>query len=263
MCYAYRRIVVKVGTSTLTYPTGLINIRHLERLVKVLADLKNAGCEVLLVTSGAIGVGVGKLGLEKRPHDIPLKQAAAAVGQCELMNLYEKLFAEYNHTVAQLLLTRDVVEQTRRLENVSNTIDTLLRLKVIPVVNENDTVSVEEIEAVVTFGDNDTLSAIVAGIARADLLVLLSDIDGLFDADPHKTSDVHLIPRVREVTEDLYGIAGGAGTAGGTGGMVTKLRAAEIAMDGGADMAILNGANPALLYELLEGRPAGTLFSKK
>ena len=258
-----RRIVVKVGTSTLTYPTGLINIRHLERLCRVLADLRNAGNEILLVSSGAVGVGMGILGLPERPRELTMKQAAAAVGQCELMDLYSSAFGEYNHTVAQILLTRDVVESSVRAALVRRTIRTLLSLNVIPIFNENDTVAVEELEAVTAFGDNDTLSAIVAGLAEADLLVLFSDIDGLYDRDPHRDPQAALIPVVEAVTPELYGIAGGAGSSVGTGGMTTKLHAAEIAAENGCDMVILNGTRPELLYDFLEGKPVGTLFRGK
>lgn len=252
----YRRVVVKVGTSTLAYSTGLINIRQVERLVKVLADLKNAGCQVLLVSSGAIGVGAGKLGLKSRPKDIPTKQAAAAVGQCELMYLYDKLFGEYNHSVSQLLLTRDVVEHPARKQNVTNTIETLLNLGVIPIINENDTVAIEEIE----FGDNDTLSAIVAEVAAAELLVLMSDIDGLYDRDPRKDPNARLIHTVTAITPQLEALAGGAGSENGTGGMITKLHAGAIAEKAGFDMAIVNGEKAELLYPLCEGKPEGTFF---
>lgn len=257
------RIVVKVGSSTLTYATGLINIRHLERLCRVLSDLKNAGNELLLVSSGAVAVGMGVLGLRERPREITMKQAAAAVGQCELMDLYSDAFGSYNHTVAQILLTRDVVESDTRAELVRRAIGNLLHLGVIPIFNENDTVSVEELEALTNFGDNDTLSAIVAGLADADLLVLFSDIDGLYDSDPHKNPNAALIPVVEDVTPALYDAAGGAGSSVGTGGMTTKLHAAEIAASHGCDMVILNGSNPELLYDFLEGRQVGTLFRGK
>ena len=254
------RIVVKVGSSTLTYQTGLINIRHLERLCRVLSDLRNAGNEILLVSSGAVAVGMGVLGLRERPHEITMRQAAAAVGQCELMDLYSNAFGEYNHTVAQILLTRDVVENETRASNVRRAIENLLMLGVIPIFNENDTVSVEELEALTNFGDNDTLSAIVAGLAKADLLVLLSDIDGLYDSDPHRNPNAALIPVVGRVTQELYEAAGGAGSSVGTGGMTTKLHAAEIAAANGCDMVILNGSHPELMYDCLEGKPVGTLF---
>lgn len=254
-----KRIVVKIGTSTLTHETGMMNIRRVEMLVKVLSDLKNAGKEIILVSSGAIGIGVGKLGLKSRPTDTPSKQAAAAVGQCELMYLYDKLFEEYHHPVAQLLLTRDVIENSIRKQNVINTLKRLLDMDVIPVINENDTVSVDEI----VFGDNDTLSAIVAVLSDADLLVLMSDIDGLFDSDPHKNPDAKLIPIIDEIDERIHNLAGSAGTSRGTGGMVTKINAAEIATAEGIPMAILNGQKPELLYDLFDNLPVGSIFLPK
>lgn len=251
-----RRIVVKVGTSTLTHSTGMLNIRRVEGLVKVLADLKNAGKELVLVTSGAIGVGAGSLGMRQRPSDMPTKQACAALGQCELMYLYDKYFSGYNHQVAQVLLTRDIIDVPLRKENVCNTLRRLLELSVIPVVNENDTVSVDEIE----IGDNDTLSAIVASLVKADLLVILSDIDGLYEQNPREHPDAWLIPLVRKLDEDILALGGGRGSEFGTGGMATKLHAASLCMENGIPMAILNGQDPNKLYGLLEGRPAGTLF---
>ncbi|MDD2955146.1 MAG: glutamate 5-kinase [Oscillospiraceae bacterium] len=254
-----KKIVVKVGTSTLTHGTGLINIRRMERFVKTLADLKNSGRDLILVSSGAIGVGVGKLGLAARPSDTPSKQAAAAVGQCELMYLYDKLFSEYNHPVAQVLLTRDVVELSARKANCVNTFRRLLEMGVIPVVNENDTVAVEEIE----FGDNDTLSAMVAVLAGADALVILTDIDGLYEEDPRKNPAAALIPEVEEVTDEILALAGGVGSSRGTGGMVTKLHAAQIACPAGIEMAIVNGSDPEILYDLFEGKAVGTRFCGK
>lgn len=254
-----RRIVVKVGTSTLTHSTGMLNIRRVEALVKVLADLKNAGKELVLVTSGAIGVGAGKLGMRRRPSDMPTKQACAALGQCELMYLYDKYFSGYNHQVAQVLLTRDIIDSPARKENVCNTLQRLLELSVIPVVNENDTVSVEEIE----IGDNDTLSAIVATLVKADLLLLLSDIDGLFEQNPREHPDAKLIPLVRELNEEIFALGAGKGSEFGTGGMATKLHAASVCMDSGIPMVILNGKDPEQLYGLLEGRQLGTLFLGK
>ncbi len=250
------RIVVKVGTSTLAYPTGRLNIRRVEMLCKVLSDLKNEGHEVVLVSSGAIGMGVGKLGLPCRPKDIPTKQAAAAVGQCELMYTYDKLFSEYNHAVAQILLTGSDVEQETRRQNFHNTLFRLLELGVLPIVNENDTVATEEI----VIGDNDTLAAIVAVSAGADLLVLLSDIDGLYTADPHKNPDARLISRVEALTPEIWALAQGKGSDLGTGGMVTKLRAAAMAMENRMDMVIANGADPRILYDIAEGAQAGTRF---
>lgn len=253
-----KRIVVKVGTSTLTHQTGLLNLRRIEVLVKMLSDLKNAGMELILVSSGAIGVGVGELGLKEKPSDTPTKQACAAIGQCELMYIYDKLFSEYNHKVAQILLTKDVVEQPHRKENVQNTFNRLLDMNVIPVVNENDTVSVEEIE----FGDNDTLAAVVGKLVDADLLIMLSDIDGLYDKNPRQFSDAKLIPHVEEITEEIRALAGGKGSSLGTGGMITKLNAAQIAMDAGFPMILLNGQHPDLLYDLYDGKEVGTLFGR-
>ena len=253
------RIVIKVGTSTLAYPTGLINIRRVEELCRVMSDLKNAGHELVLISSGAIGMGVGKLGLGKRPTDIPPKQAAAAIGQCELMYTYDKLFGEYNHTVAQILLTGADIENEIRRKNFHNTMFRLLEFGVLPVINENDTVATEEI----VIGDNDTLGAIVAANVDADLLILLSDIDGLYTKDPHKYADAELIPVVEELTPEILALAEGKGSELGTGGMKTKLRAAEIAVSAGIDMIIANGSEPNLLYNVIDGKPFGTRFVGK
>ena len=250
------RIVVKVGTSTLAHGTGHMNIRRVEALCKVLSYIKNAGHEVILVSSGAIGMGVGKLSLSSRPEDIPTKQAAAAVGQCELMYTYDRLFSEYNHTVAQLLVTGSDVEDPVRRENFHNTLYRLLELRALPVINENDTIATDEI----VIGDNDTLSAIVAATVNADLLVVLSDIEGLHTADPRSDPDARLIDRVDEITPGIEALAGGNGTSLGTGGMVTKLRAARIAMASGIDMVIANGAQPEKLYDIIDGGPVGTRF---
>ncbi len=253
------RIVVKLGTSTLAHSTGRLNIRRIEELCKVLSDLKNAGHEIILVSSGAIGMGVGKLSLSSRPEDIPTKQAAAAVGQCELMYTYDKIFTEYNHTVAQILITSPDIEDQKRKQNFHNTLERLLELGSLPIINENDTVSTDEIE----IGDNDTLSAIVTANINADLLVLLSDIDGLYDKDPHKCDDAKLIDEVSEITEDILKLGGGKGSSLGTGGMATKLKAAMIATEAGCEMVIANGANPLKLYDIVEGKPVGTKFKKR
>ncbi|MFV0498038.1 MAG: glutamate 5-kinase [Candidatus Fimivivens sp.] len=250
-----KRIVIKIGTTTLTHGGGLINYRRLESLVKTLSDLKNSGKEIVLVSSGAIGVGIGILGLKSRPSDMPTKQACAAIGQCELMYTYDKLFSEYNHSVAQILLTRDVVEEAQRQQNVINTFDRLLELGIIPIVNENDTVSTEEIE----FGDNDTLSAIVAKLIHADALVLLSDIDGLYTANPKEDATATLIPVVENI-ESIRHLAGDSSSIFGRGGMITKINAAEIVCEVGIDMSIINGSQPALLYDLFDGAPIGTYF---
>ena len=253
------RIVIKVGTSTLAHSTGHLNIRRVEELCKVVSDIKNSGHEVILVSSGAIGMGVGKLGLRSRPTDIPTKQAAAAVGQCELMYTYDKLFSEYNHTVAQLLITGDIVDDPQRHGNFCNTLTRLLELGVLPIINENDTVSTKEIE----IGDNDTLSAIVAETVGADRLVLLSDIDGLYTADPHKDPDATLIRRVNKIDDALLALAGGSSGKQGTGGMVTKLQAARICMACGCEMVIANGSDPVILYDILDGKPVGTTFTER
>lgn len=250
------RIVVKIGTSTLAHPGGRLNIRHTEALVKVWSDIKNAGHELIIVSSGATGLGVGKLQIS-RPKDMVTKQAAAAVGQCELMYTYDKLFTEYNHTVAQLLITRpDIAEGGRRRENFHVTLERLLELGALPIINENDTISTEEI----SIGDNDTLSAMVAASIRADLLILLSDIDGLYDSDPHENPDARLIPVVERLDDHIRALAGGSGSSLGTGGMVTKLQAAQIATEAGCEMVIANGHHPAALYDIAAGQPAGTRF---
>ena len=251
------RIVIKIGTSTLAHPTGHLNIRLVEQLCKVICDIKNAGHEVILVSSGAIGMGVGKLGLRSRPSDIPTKQAAAAVGQCELMYTYDKLFSEYNHTVGQLLITGDDVANHTRHENFRNTLNRLLELEAIPIINENDTVATDEI----VIGDNDTLAAIVASSISADKLVLLSDIDGLYTADPHKDPNAQLLSFVPEITDAIRALGGGSVGSQGTGGMATKLHAAEICLDAGCDMIITNGKRPDDLYDILDGKAVGTTFS--
>ena len=253
------RIVIKVGTSTLTHQNGNINIRRIENLCKVISDLKNSGLEIILVSSGAIAMGVGKLGLNKKPQDIPTKQACAAIGQCELMYVYDKLFQEHNHTVAQILMTGADFENAERYENFKNTMDRLLELGVLPILNENDTIATSEIKV----GDNDTLSAITAVGAHADLLVLLSDIDGLYTADPRKVPDATLIPTVEAITDDVLELAGAAGTELGTGGMITKLHAAKLCMDAGIDMIITNGSNPSSLYDIFDGKVVGTRFVGK
>lgn len=251
-----KRIVIKVGSSTLTHPSGMINIRRIEALVKVLADLQNSGKEIVFVSSGAQAVGMGKMGLKEKPKDMPSKQAIAAVGQCELMYLYDKQFSLYNHKVAQVLLTKDGIVAEDRRQNVINTLTKLIEMGTIPIINENDTVSYEEIE----FGDNDTLSAIVGRLVEADLLVILSDIDGLYNKDPHKYEDAELISCVEKIDDDILALAGSAGSKLGTGGMITKIHAAQIANNAGFDMVIMNGSNPDLLYDLFEDKQVGTIF---
>jgi len=260
-----KRIVVKVGTSTLLREGGGVDLREMDQLSRVLSDLKNMGHEIILVSSGAIGVGTVKLGLPKRPTELRRKQAAAAVGQCELMHLYDKLFGEYGQTVAQILLTDADVDDPHRREHLTGTFDAILDMGVIPVVNENDSVSAAEIETgqKKVLGDNDTLSAIVAGLCRADLLVLLSDIDGLYDADPHTDPAARLIPEVTAITPEIEALSGGGGSKWGTGGMATKLTAARRAMQDGIDMIIANSARLDALYDIVEGKPTGTRFVAK
>ena len=253
-------VVVKIGTSTLTYESGKLNLRRIDQLCRALSDLQNSGRKIVLVSSGAIGVGVGKLGLEKRPDDTAKKQALAAVGQCELMFIYDKFFGEYHQNVAQVLLTAADIEDKMRRHNVETTLQRLLQLGAIPVINENDTVSTAEIAEVSTLGDNDTLASIVAVSVEADLLVLLSDIEGLYTADPHKDPNAVLIREVTAITPDIEALAGGAGSGQGTGGMVTKLRAARRVTQQGIPMVIANGADPLCLYDIVEGKPVGTRF---
>lgn len=254
-----KRLVVKVGTSTLTYDTGKTNIRRMHKLVSVLSDIVNSGIEVALVTSGAIGVGVGKLGLKERPSDISGRQAAATVGQCELMFMYDKLFGEYGHTVGQLLITKSDVDSEERRKNLVNTFEKLFDYGAVPIVNENDSVAVDEI----VYGDNDSLSAIVAKLVNADALIILTDIDGLYDDNPNENEDAKLISQVDEITDELIAVAGGHGSRFSTGGMVTKLHAAQIAMDAGIDTIVMNGAAPENIYKALDGKQMGTFFTGK
>ena len=253
-----RRIVVKVGSSTLTYDNGKPNIRRIEQLVRTISDLQNRGFEMVLVSSGAVAVGTAKLGLKERPRELAVKQAAAAVGQCELMHIYDKMFLEYGINVAQILLTRENIIDTEQRQNIHNTFTELTKIGVVPIINENDTVATDEITSI---GDNDTLAAIVTCCIKADLLVLLSDIDGLYTANPHTHPDAKLIPLVEDITSEVMALADGAGSALGTGGMSTKLRAARMVTSSGADMVIANGAHPELLYDIAEGRAAGTRFA--
>lgn len=254
-----KRVVIKVGTSTLTYENGRLNLRAVESLCKVLTDLQNSGKQMILVSSGAIGVGTGKLGLKERPATTHEKQAVAAVGQCELMFMYDKLFGEYNQAVAQVLLTRDVIDNEHTKQNVTNTLKTLMEMGIIPVINENDTVAIDELVGN-NFGDNDTLSAIVATVADADLLVLMTDIDGLYDADPHQVAEAKRIPLVTKIDDDLMALAGGAGSKRGTGGMLTKLQALRLTMERHIPGVIMHGGHPERLYALFDGESEGTLF---
>lgn len=250
------RIVIKIGTSTLTHSTGHLNLRRIETLVKIVSDFKNAGKQVVLVSSGAVSAGIARLGADHRPRTPEEKQAMAAVGQSELMKIYERFFAGYGHTVGQILMTRDVVDNPIRRAAIENTFESLLSLGCVPIVNENDSVSIDELK----FGGNDTLSAYVALICRADLLINLSDVDGFYDRDPRKYSDARLIPIVDSIDDALIASAGGAGTERGTGGMATKLAAARIVTEAGIPMYILNGADPSVLYALMDGEQIGTYF---
>jgi glutamate 5-kinase len=251
-----KRVVVKVGSSTLTYDNGAFNLRSMELLVRQLSDIHNRGIDVVLVTSGAIAAGVGKLGLKERPKTIPEKQAAAAIGQVALMHMYDKFFEEYGKVTAQILITRDDMEHESRFTNAHNTFSALFEDKVIPIVNENDAIATEEIK----FGENDTLSAVVCKLVDGDLLILVSDIDGLYDSNPHINKEAKLIPYVTEITEDIMEGASGAGTDRGTGGMITKLNAATIAMEAGAAMVIVDGSIPNILNDVLDGKEIGTFF---
>lgn len=251
-----KRIVLKLGTSTLTHKTGKLNIRRMKKLVEILSDLHNAGKEIILVSSGAVGMGIGKLNLTQKPEDTPTKQAVAAVGQCELMHIYDDMFSKYSVTVAQLLLTKHIL--TNGLHNVQNTLRRLLEMNVIPVVNENDTVAIDELE--LKIGENDSLAAMVATIAEADLLIILSDIDGLYSADPHSHPEAKVIPVVEEIDQHIVEMAGGAGSSLGTGGMATKINAAKIATEAGIDMVIMNGRTPEKLYDLFDNENVGTVF---
>ena len=250
-----KRMVVKVGTSTLTHETGKINLRQLEKLVRVLSDLMNMGIEVVLVSSGAIGVGAGKIGLTEKPSDMRQKQALAAIGQASLMSIYDKYFKEYGYNTGQVLLTKFVLDDETRYLSAKNAFETMIGYRVIPIVNENDVISTYEIE----FGDNDTLSAYVAQLVNADLLVIMSDIDGFYDGNP-TDPESKLIPVVEEITEEIKSCARGEGTRRGTGGMITKLKAAEIVCGHNIDMVITNGAKPDNLYRIVKGENIGTYF---
>lgn len=257
-----KRTVIKVGTSTLTYENGKINYRRIESLCKVISDLQNRGEQIIFVSSGAIGVGMGKVGLESRPQETRKKQALAAIGQCELMFMYDKLFGEDNHSVAQILLTRYAVETIQKRQNVINTIEELLNMNIIPVINENDTVAIDELEGN-NFGDNDMLSAIVSRLVRADRLIILTDIDGLYDSNPKTNPDARKIDTVTEITPEILNMAAGTGSNRGTGGMITKLQAADYATQKGTEVYVINGSNPEDLYEIFDGNNIGTVFCAK
>lgn len=258
-----RRIVVKVGTSTLTYDNGKLNIRRIERLVRTISDLQNRGFEMVLVSSGAVTVGASKLGLTERPRELAVKQAAAAVGQCELMHIYDKMFLEYGINVAQILLTRENIIDDDQRQNIHNTFTALMHTGVVPIVNENDTVATAELKHIENFGDNDTLSAVVARMCEADLLIIFSDIDGLYDSDPRKNPQAKLIGHVPKIDAKIRRMAGGAGSSHGTGGMATKITAAELCMDAGIPMLVANGSRAGVLYDIVDGKPVGTLFSRE
>jgi glutamate 5-kinase len=257
---AKKRIVVKLGTSTLTHGSGRLNIRRVEKLVKTIADLENSGLQIIIVSSGAIGLGMSKIGLGSRPTDTPSKQACAAVGQCELMYMYDKLFGEYGYNIGQILLTKYVLD-TPRKNNVLNTINRLLEFNVIPIVNENDTVAIDELE--LEFGENDTLAAYVAVMSEADMLIIMSDIDGLYDDNPNENPNATLIPIIEDISDEIVSGAKGAGSSLGSGGMATKIKAAKIVTEVGIDMAIINGKDPKNLYDIFDGKAIGSIFSAK
>ena len=253
-----KRVVIKLGTSTLAHKTGKLNIRRMTNLVRVISDLHNSGREIIMVSSGAVGLGAGKLGLPEKPKDTKMKQAVAAIGQCELMHVYDDMFAKYSVTVGQILLTKAIINNPSHCENFKNTVENLVQMSVIPIVNENDTIAIDELE--LEIGENDSLSALVAELSGADLLLILSDIDGLYDDDPRSNPDAKPIYVVDKVTPEIEAMAGGAGSSLGTGGMSTKINAAKIATDAGIDMVIMNGKDPEKLYDLFEDKEIGTLF---
>ena len=256
-----KRIVIKLGTSTIAHKTGKLNIRRMTNLVRVISDLHNSGREIILVSSGAVGLGAGKLGLPEKPKETKMKQAVAAIGQCELMHVYDDMFAKYSVTVAQILLTKTIINNPNHCENFMNTVEKLVNMDVIPIVNENDTIAIDELE--LEIGENDSLSALVAELAKADLLLILSDIDALYDDDPRTNPDAKPIPLVEKITPEIEAMAGGAGSSLGTGGMSTKITAAKIATNAGIDMVIMNGRDPEKLYDLFEDKEIGTLFKAK
>ncbi len=251
-----KRIVVKIGSSTLTHENFRMNLRRIEALTRVLSEFRNSGKEIVLVSSGAVSAGVSKMGLNERPRAIREKQALASIGQSELMRIYEHFFSMFGYTVGQILLTKDIMENETARKNAENTFETLLKMGCIPIVNENDTIAFDEIE----FGDNDTLSAYISVLCHADCLIILSDIDGLYDSDPHKNPDASLIRTVSKIDDKILSYAGGVGSNRGTGGLITKLHAAQIVTEHGTPMFIVNGENPELLYDLFEGRQIGTYF---
>jgi glutamate 5-kinase len=251
-----KKIVIKVGTSSLTYPNGKINLQAFERLAMVISNLQNSGKKIILVSSGAIAVGCGKLNRDERPTTLAGKQAVAAIGQAELIRIYQLFFSEFNQVVAQVLLTRDVVMEPKKNTNAHNTLDTLIKMNIIPIINENDTVSTDEIE----YGDNDRLSADVAVLTQSDLLIMLSDIDGLFSADPNKNPEATIINKVTHITPEIEHMACGSNSAFAKGGMATKIAAVKICYEGLVDAVIMNSKEPTLIYDLLDGKNIGTLF---
>ena len=255
-----KRIVIKIGTSSLTYESGQLNYRHIEEMTNVICDLKNMGNQVVLVSSGASGVGLGKLGLSKKPDESSKKRVLAAAGQSGLMAMYESFFGRYNCKVAQILLTKSVLNDAEKAESIQKSFEEMFNYGVLPIINENDVIASDKPDSNDVFGDNDTLSACVAVFVKADLLIIWSDIDGLYDKDPRSHEDAKFIPVVEKVTEEIYNMAGGAGTARGKGGMLTKLNAARIANESGVDMVIANSSKPELLYDMVEGKSIGTLF---
>ncbi|NLB98186.1 glutamate 5-kinase [Jeotgalibaca porci] len=258
-----KRIVIKIGTSSLMTTNGKVNYQQFDRLAYVLSTLNKAGKEIVLVSSGAMGVGMDKLNISKRPVSIPGQQAISAIGQCEMMNLYSRFFSHYNQTVGQILLTRDIIEFPESLKNVTNTFDALLEMAIIPVVNENDTVAVEELDHQTKFGDNDQLSAIVANIVGADMLIMLSDIDGFYDKNPTTNPDATLYHTISDVTEDVMAKAGGEGSAFGTGGMITKLKAARYLLQHNREMVLAKAEDLTIIFDILEGYEIGTYFTAK
>lgn len=258
-----KRIVIKIGTSSLMTTNGKVNYQQFDRLAYVLSTLNKAGKEIVLVSSGAMGVGMDKLNISKRPVSIPGQQAISAIGQCEMMNLYSRFFSHYNQIVGQILLTRDIIEFPESLKNVTNTFDALLEMAIIPVVNENDTVAVEELDHQTKFGDNDQLSAIVANIVGADMLIMLSDIDGFYDKNPTTNPDATLYHTISDVTEDVMAKAGGEGSAFGTGGMITKLKAARYLLQHNREMVLAKAEDLTIIFDILEGYEIGTYFTAK
>lgn len=254
------RIIIKVGTSIVTYKNGSINLGRIENLAKVISNIVNSGKEVILVSSGAVGAGVGKLRLKEKPRDVREQQALSAIGQCELMHIYSKFFGEFSHIVGQILLTRDVIEDEHIKENVCHTFELLLKKGIIPIVNENDSVAIDELDNIVKFGDNDNLAAIVSILVKADLMIILSDIDGFYDKDPRKHKDATMIKEIYEITEELENCAGEAGSYLGTGGMITKINAAKVANSAGVDVVLASGEDTDIIGNILRGEEVGTLF---